>query len=806
MAEPAQPDAPHAPVPLRPAPQSPVLAPSLPHPLTALIGREREVETVQDLLLRDDVRLVTLTGPGGVGKSRVAIAAATALEHVFPDGVVFVSLAALRDPDAVLATLASALAVPERGERTTLATLQSALRSRQLLLLLDSFETVLAAAPALAELLEACPAVTALVTSRARLRLRGERVLPIAPLALPEREDAAPEQLLASPAVALFVERAHDLRPAFALMAENAAAVGEAVRRLEGLPLAIELAAARLELFGPAALLARLERRLPLLTGGAHDLPERQRTMQAAIAWSYDLLPVERQRTFRRLAVCRGSFSLATAAACAELEERMALEELAALAEQSLVRRVDGDDAAEAMPRFVMLDTIREFAEDQLVASGEEDQVRRRHAHAILELAENAAGTERGRHLTTAFVRLDAEHDRLLDAEQDQLREALRWAIANEPATGLRIAATLVRYLYFHWHVGESRSWFERVLAASPWPSVERAKVLYGAGFAASYQGDHDRAVACLEEALHLARAFAEPVVIADTLFALGTDGEDQGDYERGRAHLSEALNHFRQADDRTAVTLTQYHLGVVAYGRGDHDAARDMLEEACDLAAAQENDAIAIAPVWYLALIAIDAGDAATAARALLRCLASEHTLAQPEGISRVLSILAVLASACGEPLLAARLLGAAAAAADDIGYVAALPERARFERAQQAVSTALGAEAFAAALSAGRALSTPQAIEEATALAQGLIASAPRPSRTVTDPLPDFAPAFTLTTREVEVLRLLADGQTNPEIAQTLFISPGTVRIHVSHILAKLDTRTRTEAAATARRLGLL
>lgn len=809
MANPAQSEVPLSPVPLRPASSASHPLPPLPTPLTALLGREREVAAVQDLLHRDDVHLVTLTGPGGVGKSRVAIRAASALDAAFPDGIVLIRLAPLTNPEAVLSTIASVLGVRELGERTTLETLQTHLRPRRLLLLLDSFEPVLAAAPALAELLRACPAVKALVTSRARLRLRGERLFPILPLAMPEAADDDPERLLASPAVALFVQRAQDVLPDFALTPENAATIAEITRRLEGLPLAIELAAARLDLLSPAAMLARLERRLPLLTGGAFDLPERQRTMQAAIAWSYDLLPPHLRQLSRRLGVFRGSFSLSAAAACAALDERTALEQLATLVEQSLVRRDELSESTPAAisPRFIMLDTIREYAQDGLVESGEEDRVRQRHAHFFCELAEQAAGDEPGRHLTSAFMRLDAEHDQLLDAEHDQLREALRWTIANEPVTGLRLAAALVRFLYVRCPVGESRDWFERALAVSPWPSVERAKVLYGAGAAASYQGDHDLAVAYLDEALQLARSYDEPVVIADTLLMLGTEAEDRGDYARARAYLSEALDFFLEAGDRSAATLTQYHLGVVAYGDGDHPGACIILEAARNLAAEHGDDLIETAAIWYLALIAIDAGDHVAAALALLQCLEAGPALAQPEGVSRTLSILAVLASERDEPLLVARFFGAATAVADEIGYVVALPERARFERAREVARGMLGAETFDASLAAGCALTVGEAVEEAMTFARCVIdGDVPHTTSTPIAAPRDLVSASALTARELEVLRLLADGRTNPEIAGALYISLGTVRAHVSRILDKLDAHTRTEAAANARRFGLL
>jgi non-specific serine/threonine protein kinase len=569
------------------------------------------------------------------------------------------------------------------------------------------------------------------------------------------------------------------------------------VRRLDGLPLAIELAAARLDVFSPSALLERLDRRLPLLTGGAHDLPERHRTMQATIAWSYHLLPVDRQRTFRRLAVCRGGITVAAAAACTDLDETVALDELAALAEQSLMQRVDR--AREALPRFVMLDTMREFAEEQLKASGEEDQIRERHATFILALAEAAKIDLPGPHLLAELERIDAD--------QDQIRAAMQWTMAAKPELGFRIVFALYRYWYQRGGLGEIRDWLERALTASSSPGPERAQALFCAGHATLYHGDPERAVVYLEEGLKLARSYGNAILSANILFVLGTEAEDRGDYPRAREHLSEALDAFLQADDRFATILTRCHLGLVAYSDGDHGAARVILKEALRLASEFGDDYAANVAVAYLALVAADTGEHVEAASALLDCLEASLALGHQESVSRVLAILATLASVRNEPLLAALLFGAARAVAEAIGYVVALPERARFERAHDAASGCVGTAVFEAAFAAGQANSLNQATEEAMHFARGIISADPAlPVPPAADVPPEPLSASGMTAREFEVLRLLAAGQTNPEIARALFISPATVRVHVSHILEKLDARTRTEAAAAAHRRGLV
>src|SRR6266571_4116672 len=453
---------PQAPVPARLA-QSPV-------PRSRLIDREQERAQTQALLQREDVGLVTLTGPGGVGKTRVAVQVAADLAPQFADGVAFISLAALTDPTLVVPTVARALGVSQTGDDSLEERLLEYLQPRDVLLVLDNFEQLVAAAPLAAQALELAPQLKLLVTSREPLRVRDEQLVPVPPLALPDPAHLPDlEHLSEIPAVALFVERAREARPAFTLTSENAAPIVEICQRLDGLPLALELAAAVLSLLSPAALLARLERRLPLLTRGARDLPERQQTLRNTLAWSYDLLVEGEQQLFRLLSVFAGGFTLEAAQAVClpdadgtsspvQADEGVVLEQLGQLLDKSLVQTQQGT-AGE--PRFVMLETIREYATEQLAASGEEATVQEWHAHYFLRLAEEVEP-----HWSNPEGDIWLEQ---MEREDANLRAALAWSKANQD--GVEIGLRLAGALYFYWFLlgslREGRTWLEEMLARS---------------------------------------------------------------------------------------------------------------------------------------------------------------------------------------------------------------------------------------------------------------------------------------------------------------------------------------------------
>jgi predicted ATPase/class 3 adenylate cyclase len=448
---------------------------NLPTQPTPLVGREREVSEVSDLLRRADVRLLTLTGTGGTGKTRVALQSAAELVDEFEDGVFFVALATLTDPGLVASTLTQALGVAESGEKQPEDALREFVRERELLLLMDNFEQVLEATPLLEELQAAAPRLKVLATSRAALRLYGEREFPVPPLALPDPAyPPPPERLTQYEAVRLFVERARAVKPDFSVTNENAPAVAEICVRLDGLPLAIELAAARIRLLPPRAMLARLGSRLKLLTGGARNLPERQRTLRGAIEWSYELLTPEERTLFARLSVFAGGRTLEIIETICDPEGELdTLDGLESLLEKSLLRQEEGPGGE---PRFVMLETIHEYAREKLEESGEAEEVRRRHAEHFLTLAEESYPELKGPDQLEWLERLEAEHD--------NMRAALSWALGRKEAeVALRLGGALWWFWWMRGHNSEGRRLLEEALAIDGRVSPEvRAMALAGVG------------------------------------------------------------------------------------------------------------------------------------------------------------------------------------------------------------------------------------------------------------------------------------------------------------------------------------
>ena len=783
------------PVPLAPRHDQERPGARLPTPLSGFVGREREIAAVSALLRQDGVRLVTLTGPGGVGKSRLALRVAQELEASFGDGVAFVSLAPIMDPNLVLPTVAQALGVRGAGDRPLADALAAALRDRRLLLVLDNFEQVVAAAPVVADLLGVCPRLTALVTSRAVLRVSGEHAVRVPPLALPDRVRLLPpEELARSEAVRLFAERARAADAGFAVDAGNAAAVAAVCARLDGLPLAIELAAARVTVLPPHAMLDRLQARLPLLTGGARDQPDRLRSMRDAIGWSHDLLPPEEQRLFRRLAVFAGGFALDGAAAVAgdatEPAEAAVLPSIASLVDKSLLQRTPGVDAD---VRYGMLETVREFALERLNESGEAGEVARRHAAWCLAFAERARRGVRG-------PRPGLWQDRLA-AEFGNLRAALGWALERgEAALGLRLTGALAWYWIGGGHVAEGRRWQERLLAAGDdVPPLVRARGLCLAGQLAQCAGDHGAAVPLLEEALALARRLGEEEAVAEALGKLGLAAEDAGDLDRAVALLDESLARFREVGDAHEIAWALAGLGVTVRQRGDLRRARALLEEA---GAAFGGLDCAEGVAWVatgLGELAADEGDSGQAAAHFSEGLGLHGAHRDPWGAEFCLLGLGKLAGATGRPGAAARLLGAAEALREAGSFALTPDHREPHDRCVAVARAALGEAAFAAAWAAGRALPQEEVLAAAAHLAADLAGTA------TPGAAPSAAEAAGLTAREAEILRLLAEGRSDPEIAAALFLSPRTVQWHVANLLRKLGLPSRAAAAAHAARHGL-
>jgi predicted ATPase/class 3 adenylate cyclase len=547
---------------------------NLPRQPTPFLGRERQVEDVVGLLGKEDVQLLTLVGSGGTGKTRLALQAAAELLDAFADGVFLVELAPLADADLVPSTIGTALGLQEGGTQSPEELVRSFLQHKILLLLLDNFEHLLAAGPVVGRLLNTCPTVKVLATSRAPLRLRAERLYSVPPLATPDsRPPEDPEAIARNEAVQLFIERAQASDPSFMPTPETLPAIADIVRRLDGLPLAIELAAARVRLLPPAALLVRLEQRLPLLTGGARDAPERQRTLRATIAWSHDLLSEDERVLFRRLAIFAGGCTLQAAEAVVNPDEHLdVLGGVAALVDHNLLRQGAGVDND---LRFTMLETINEYAWERLTASGEDAELRHRLAQHFLTFAESM-----NEQLVTAdqaawFQRFEMEHP--------NLRAALHWARDVQDGDVLtRLTVALGQYWVNRGHQREAVHWLDQALVADASPTV-RMRILLLASTFAYHQGHDRRATALAEEALALAHSNGSAKEIANAQRRLGHALLMEGELHRSSQLLAEALTWYRNAQDGVGEGDVLLTLAEIAEQQGQIEHARTRSEEALD-------------------------------------------------------------------------------------------------------------------------------------------------------------------------------------------------------------------------------
>jgi predicted ATPase/DNA-binding CsgD family transcriptional regulator len=836
---------------------------NLPSPATPFVGREREVAAACALLRSPEVRLLTLTGPGGTGKTRLAGRIAAEMGADFPDGVWYVALGSVASPAHVPSTIALTLGVKESGNQAVAERLKDHLRGKRLLLVLDNFEHVLPAAATVGDLLAACPQVAVLVTSRAPLRLSGEQEFPVPPLALPDPQAPPdPESLVQSEAVALFVQRARAARPDFRITPQNAAALAEICTQLDGLPLALELAAARIKLLPLQALAAQLAtNRLKLLTGGALDLPARHQTLRQTIDWSYDLLDAGRQALFARLAVFVGGCTLGAAAAVGSRgpAERAAyavgsggppdagglaanavgrglptayselptgvLEGLAGLVDESLLRQEEQPDGE---ARFVMLETIREYALERLEASGEGDAVRDRHAGHYLALAEAAEPELRGPQQARWLGQLVLEYD--------NLRAALGHLVARgEGERGLRLGAALWWFWYLRGLQREGREWLAALLAlpeagantgaatnaagagaagpadaAGGARAAVRATALTGTGFLAYQQGDYEAARTYGEQGLAIWRALGNGRGAAAALTNLGNVARDLGDFGTARTLYEESLTLRRAADDQWGVAVELANLGLIALFGGDLATARTLFEEGLALKR-QVGDAGGIVfSLTCLGLVACYARDLDAARAHLAEGLAVWRDTEDRTGLPLLLDCFALLAAAQGQPDRALRLAGAAAAQHEAIG--APLPPilRAQLEQWLAPARQALGGAA-GVAWGEGRAMPLDEVTAYALAedAAPGAVATAPATPAdkggAAESPAGRQSLPGGLSEREAEVLRLVAEGMTNREIAADLILSEKTVARHLSNIFNKLGVSSRAAATAFALREGI-
>jgi predicted ATPase/DNA-binding XRE family transcriptional regulator len=713
-------------------------------PLTELVGRQRELEQVRGLFATDGVRLVTLTGTPGVGKTRLSQAAALELAGGFPDGVFFVPLAPLADPELVVSAIRQALGFREDGGSPE--ALASHLGSRRVLLLLDNFEHVLAASPLLPELLSRCPELRLLVTSRAALRLRGERQVAVPPLPLPGSEEkAAPELVRQAPAVALFLQRVEQACPGFELTAGNAPAVAEICRRLDGLPLALELAAPWIRLLSPGDLLARLEgRRLEMLVHGARDLPERQRTLRETLRWSHELLGEEERALFRRLAVFAGGAPIeAIEPVCGTAS---GLSALAGLVDKSLVQRQE----LEGESRVGMLESVREYAGELLAACGEAEGTARAHAEWYLGLAR--ASGELGRSDQSAWM---ARFER----ELDNLRAALRWARHGDPQVGLELAGRIWRFWRLHGHVPEGLVWLNELLGAGGEvsPAVrarglnaagnlgeaisdyagararfEEALSLYRAlgdrhgvsfvlnnlGNVAFWQGDLPRSLELFEEALALRRTVGDDYQLSICLSNLALPLTHMGSTGRAAASMEESLAIRRRLGDVHGITTCLLNLADLARVTGELERASSLLLECLDLCRQTQDQAVVIVALNTLGQLAWAQGDAAAAGAHYRESLDLSIRTTDPRSTARCLEGLAAVASMREDKRGAAILYGAAEALRERISSPLLPNYRAEQDRLLTQVREALGEVAYSAAWSLGRSLPPEQALA-ATALA---------------------------------------------------------------------------------------
>src|SRR6266487_394524 len=846
----------------------------LPVPLTALIGREQEVWVICDLLRQPEVRLLTITGTGGVGKTRLAFQIAQELLDDFSDGTYFVSLAPLSDPGLVLPTITQTFGLRESADHTPLTLLQAYLRNKHLLFFLDNFEQVVTAAPLLVELLRTCPHLKILVTSRTLLRVSGEHEFPVLPLAVPDLKQLPESESLSHyAAVNLFLQRAQALKPDFQLTSTNARTIAEICVHLDGLPLAIELAAARINLLTPQALLTRLSQRLQVLTSGTRDAPARQQTLRNTMEWSYHLLDASEQRLFRRLSVFVGGCILeAVEALSVELdgEAGPVLDGVASLLDKSLLQQ---REQGEWEPRLMMLETIREYGLECLTAHGEMETTLQAYTAYYLMIAEQAKPELQGPQQDIWLERLEWEHG--------NLRKVLGWLLEQEEIEkALRLGVALARFWEVHGHLSEGYQWLDRALSSSQnvaaslraWGLNEAAwfvclqgktdqaeRLLSGSlslfrtlddkrgsalalrrrGIVARMRGQYGEAGSLALEALLLFKEVSDRGGVAHVLLLQAYLAMDQGEYVKAGLLLEECLSVFVELGDKRRMALVSVYLAHVIFAQGDPASAQTLAEESLALAKSLDDKETMALGLSLCGKIALRQDDVATAGSLFAKSLANARERGHQGHTAEVLSLLARTATfqgdyvtarvlfeeslalcaevgkevgkttfaAClegladlflcqGESVWTIRLWGMSEVCREKTGVPMAPIERPDYEHSVAAARSHLGERAFAATWAEGRRMTLEQVLPAFTALPPPIAA------KPVLAP-PTMKPVISpdgLTTREVEVLRLVAQGLTDAQVAEKLVISPRTVNSHLKSIYSKIQVSSRSAATVYA------
>jgi predicted ATPase/DNA-binding NarL/FixJ family response regulator len=763
----------------------------LPLPVGPLLGRHADLAQLRALLAQDTTRLVTLTGPGGTGKSRLALEVAGQLATEFRD-VWFIDLTTVRDAQQVPSALAQAVGALEYGGKPLESAFQEVFSDERCLVIFDNFEHVLGAAGFVADLVARCRGLVVLVTSREALAVRSEHVWIVEPLATPNLDglpDAAAVRRVAS--VMLFEERAHARRASFRLSDAELGDVAEICVRLDGLPLAIELAAAQAAVLAPAAILRRLKARAPFVTAGARDLPERHQTLEATVAWSYDLLDAEEQRVFRACGAFMGGFTAEAVASVCEPLPTDAEATLAQLVAKSLVRV---SEPASDTPRFWLLETIRCYASDQLERHGEMTAVRARHSSYYLSLAEHLQASLRGPGMAAALDHLALEYG--------NFRAVFEWATTTgDLAIGLQLAGALYRFWIARGHMTEARTWLEPALSRGHAvdPRI-RAAALNAAGVLAGMQRDHERAVAHLTESLELWRSLGETDRQAGALVNIGSVAWGTGRVEEARQLFERAQRLYLAAGNRGGQANAVGSRALIAREQGDTGRAARLFREALDLFRAIGDDWGASNSLANLGQVMLADGDRAGAAAAFREALQVQRALGDILHMPECFEGLAALA-ADRQARRAARLLGASEALRDRLGAPVAGVDQARLTDVVERVRRSIRPEAFQSAWQDGRGLAMDQAIT----LALQEEPSGPAPSGPAVERDAGLE-VERLSAREREIATLIGQGRSNREIAEVLVLSVKTVESHVKNVFTKLHVKTRAEIAAWAARQGLI